>query len=52
MSEVKWVALDEVTDEIIACGDTIREVYEKAREKGFDDPVVTPTVEDEHAMFF
>jgi chaperonin GroEL (HSP60 family) len=52
MAGDKWVALDGTTEEVVAYGETIEEAYNKAIEKGIDNPIIAPVIPDEAAMFF
>ena len=52
MEQFKWIAIDAKTDKVVARGDTIAETAEKAKEKGFDDPVVTRALPEGQDMFF
>lgn len=37
----KWLALEDDEITVIASGDTAKEVWEKAQEKGFKQPILT-----------
>lgn len=38
---IRWVAIDEDTDEVIACGETLKEARAEAQKAGYNEPLLT-----------
>lgn len=52
MEQIKWIAIDSETEEIVARGASMEEAAEKAKIKGVEEPVVTRVVPEGQDMFF
>lgn len=48
---IKWIAIAD-DDEVIATGKTIKEVREKAKKAGCNDPIITAPVRKGEAFYY